>query len=265
MRRNAMVVGALTASLLLAACNSGGGASSATGGTGGKIEGVTWALTSYVDGATLKNVPAGVYADAKFVNGNVSGSAGCNRYNGPAKISGATIAVTGLISTKMACPPPASNVEDAYLADLQKSATFTATADALTIFDATGAKLLVYAAAPSGIATGVTWHAIGYNNGKQAVSLVAAGSDPTAVFATDGTISGNATCNTYSGSYKIDGDKITIGPLASTMMACASEELNAQEAAFLAALQSATTYGVEGKTLELRDAAGALQADFEQR
>jgi heat shock protein HslJ len=164
----------------------------------------------------------------------------------------------------MACPPPASDVETAYLANLNKSASFTATADSLTIFDASGATLLVYAASTGPALTQGEWHVTGYNNGKQAVVSVAAGSDPTAVFGTDGTVSGNATCNTFNGTYTIDGDKITVGPLATTRMACATDELNAQEAAYLAALQGAATYQIRGTSLELRDASGATPVTYSQ-
>jgi len=256
-----MVIGVLAASLALAACNSGGGGAT-TGGTGGKIEGVNWALKSYDASGTLKDVSAGVSADARFEAGKVSGSAGCNQYNGAAKISGVTIAVTGISSTLMACLPPASDVEAAYLANLNKSASFTATADSLTTFDGSGATLLVYA-----VGTGLTqgeWHVTGYNNGRQAVVSIAAGSDPTAVFGTDGTVSGNATCNRFNGPYKVDANKITIGPLATTMMACATDELSAQEAAYLAALQGAATYQIRGATLELRNASDAIAVTFTQ-
>jgi heat shock protein HslJ len=36
----------------------------------------------------------------------------------------------------------------------------------------------------------------------------------------DGTLSGNAGCNEYSGPYTVTGNQIKIGPLTSTMMAC---------------------------------------------
>ena len=61
----------------------------------------------------------------------------------------------------------------------------------------------------------------------------------------------------------MDGEKITIGPLASTMKFCNDPEgVMDQEAQYLAALQSAATYRIEGNRLELRTADGALAADF---
>lgn len=263
MRRARLVVVFVAFFVLLAACTAGGGASA--GPTGGKLDGTTWTLTSFLDGATLKDLPEGVYADARFDGTKVAGSAGCNGFSGAYVASGSSLTVTGIASTKMACPPPASTVETAYLAALAKSAAYTATTESLTIFDAGGARLLLFAAAKPGGLTGVSWHATAYNNGKDAVQSVAIGSDPTVVFGTDGTVSGNATCNTFNGPALITGNRIAIGPLISTKMACASAELNAQETAYLAALGSAQTYDILGKRLELRDAGGALMASFEQR
>jgi heat shock protein HslJ len=78
-------------------------------------------------------------------------------------------------------------------------------------------------------------------------------------------VSGNAGCNQYNGPVVVEGDSITIGPLASTKMACADQAAADQEAAFLAALEAATTFEVRNQTLELRDDDGALQVSFETR
>jgi heat shock protein HslJ len=48
-------------------------------------------------------------------------------------------------------------------------------------------------------------------------------------------------------------------------MACADEAATAQEAAYFAALEAATTFEVRNQTLELRDDEGALQVAFEAR
>jgi heat shock protein HslJ len=262
MRRGGLALGIVMASVFAAACTGSGTASASPAP---KLDGITWTLTSYADAGTLKDVAAEVYADARFDGTKVFGSAGCNGFNGAYVASGSSLTVTGIVSTKMACPPPASTVETAYLANLAGSATYTVTTESLTIFDAGGATLLIFRAAKPGGLTGVTWHATAYNNGKQAVQSVAIGSDPTALFGTDGTASGNATCNTYNGPALITGNRLAIGPLAATKMACASDALNAQEVAYLAALEGVQTYDIRGKRLELRDAGGALMASFEQR
>jgi heat shock protein HslJ len=52
-------------------------------------------------------------------------------------------------------------------------------------------------------------------------------------------LSGSSGCNSYSGSYELDGRSITIGPLGSTRMACLNDGIMEQETAFVQAMESA--------------------------
>jgi heat shock protein HslJ len=62
----------------------------------------------------------------------------------------------------------------------------------------------------------------------------------TAQFAADGTLSGFGGCNNFSGTYQAGTDgKLTVGPLATTAMACAQG--SDQETAYLTALQAANS------------------------
>lgn len=263
MRTRTIILGLTVATLVVTACTGTGG----SGGTGGTLDGKTWSLTSYAADGETKTVPAVVAVDATFdaATSTVSGSGGCNRYTGTYTADGAKLTFGPLATTMMACIGPVSAIETAYLANLANSATYTATADALTIYDASGASILVYAVAQPATLDGVTWHATAINNGKQAVVSIIDGTDPTAIFAADGTVSGNATCNTYNGPAVVDSTSIKVGPLMSTKMACADDAANAQEAEFLAALQNATVINQHGSILELRDAGDALQVMFEAR
>jgi len=73
---------------------------------------------------------------------------------------------------------------------------------------------------------------------------------------------GSSGCNRYSGVYTLDGNAITIGPLISTMMGC-EDSLMEQETAYLAAIQSAAEFDIEGTKLKLLDADGAEIAIYE--
>ena len=66
----------------------------------------------------------------------------------------------------------------------------------------------------------------------------------------DGSISGKAACNTYNGSYQVNGDRISLGPLMSTMMACEPAAMD-QETGYLTALDSADIFEVKGETLKI--------------
>jgi heat shock protein HslJ len=260
MRRTRIATGVATATLMLVLGTSS--AVLAAGGTGGTLEGHTWVLQTYAVAGTATSVPSTVTVDATFIGGRVSGTGGCNVYGGSYTASGASLTFGPLVSTMMACGDPKDAVEQAYLAALAKSATYTATATALTIYDAAGAEILSYAAAAPASITGHTWHLRAYNNGKNAVVGVIDGTDPTAVFGTDGQVTGNATCNSYFGPYTITGASLKIGPLGSTLMACPTTAQQDQESQFLIAMQAATTFNVQGLSLELRDNSGALQAQF---
>jgi heat shock protein HslJ len=83
-----------------------------------------------------------------------------------------------------------------------------------------------------------------------------AGTAPSAEF-TEDQISGSAGCNTYFGTYAVSGSEITIGDVANTEMWCMEPEgVMDQEAAFLKALSTVTTYRVAADRLELQDEAG---------
>ena len=70
------------------------------------------------------------------------------------------------------------------------------------------------------------------------------GAEPTIAFGRDGTISGSTGCNTYSGTYTVDGDKLAVSQLAMTRKACADPAVNTQEAAVTTALTGATSWSI---------------------
>jgi heat shock protein HslJ len=79
---------------------------------------------------------------------------------------------------------------------------------------------------------------------------VVSGTTPSATFSADERVSGSAGCNRYFGSARVAGSSLSVGPLGSTMMACAQDVMD-QEALYLAALQAATFYSVQGSELRL--------------
>ncbi len=64
--------------------------------------------------------PDSIQVTALFEGGRVAGRGGCNQYTGPFTVEDASLDVaTGpLVSTRMACAPPAMEVENSYLAAL---------------------------------------------------------------------------------------------------------------------------------------------------
>ena len=72
----------------------------------------------------------------------------------------------------------------------------------------------------------------------------------TITFDKNGTAYGDAGCNRFTGGYKVKGDRITIGPLATTLMAC-PEPIMAAEATFLTRLNAAVAYQATDKVLRI--------------
>ncbi|MGN6427942.1 MAG: META domain-containing protein [Leifsonia sp.] len=100
-----------------------------------------------------------------------------------------------------------------------------------------GALLAGCAGTPSGAALVGTW---GSTASKQ----------PNLTIENDGTFSGTDGCNRLSGKGSIDGDTITFGPMASTMMACEGvDEWLGKAATGTAKGSTMTVYDDSGSTI----------------
>jgi heat shock protein HslJ len=150
----------------------------------------------------------------------------------------------------------------AYLQALGEAATYRIDGQQLTLFDANGKELATFMAQSQELG-GTSWIVISYNNGKQAVVSVMAGTELTANFGADGKLSGSAGCNDYSATYQTEGNAISIGPAISTKKACEPAVMD-QETQYLAALSTAAAYRIDGNSMEMRTADGALVATFEK-
>ena len=82
-------------------------------------------------------------------------------------------------------------------------------------------------------------------------------SSVTLTFGADGRVSGNSTCNSFSGPYEASGDSLHIGPTMGTLRACVETSLMEQETRFLAVLGEVRAYTITPDTsLVLRTADG---------
>ena len=115
------------------------------------------------------------------------------------------------------------------------------------------------AAAGSGL-EGPLWRLTAYLGPDGTNVPVPATISASATFA-DGTVSGNAGCNDYTGSYMVAGDTLTIGPLAATKKACGPAE-TVVETAFMTVMGRVATYAVSGGSLELKTADGKVGMTF---
>ena len=244
------VAGCLTCAAVLAGCSGGSGAQDPSA-----LEGVQWELVaSNVTDVDVSEIGITMNLDA----GEISGFAGVNSYAGPFETGDDGSFDAGpLATTLIAGPEPLMAAETAYLQILDASESFEVSEGGLTLRTADDETLEFVAAEPFDLA-GTSWTITGYNNGKEAVVGPEPDSELTLEFGTDGTVSGSAGVNTFSGGYTATEVSIEIGPLATTMMA-GPDNLMMQETAYLAALEASTEWEVVGGVLTTRNAEGAMQ------
>jgi heat shock protein HslJ len=252
MQKTLMIISICTGLIFLSACTPAG--------SQGSLTGQVWGLAE-LNGKQL--VPGTVITAVFSSDGKVAGSSGCNQYSGNYTVSGSSITFSGyMVATMMACPQPVMDQETAYLKVLGGAKSYQVSGDQMTLKDTSNTVVATFKVESQSL-SGTSWQATSYNNGKQAVVSVMNGTTLTAVFGSDGSLSGNSGCNTFNGTYKATGSQIAIGPLAATRMACSDPAgVMDQETQYLAALQSAATYLINGGKLELRTKDGALAADF---
>jgi len=116
----------------------------------------------------------------------------------------------------------------------------------LALFLILGSTLLAAACGPSGPSPAPTAPAAlpgtSWTLGVQGGSAPAARAQPTLVFGTDGTVTGNTTCNNFSGTFTSTTSAITISGLTlTTTVECPPETLAVQQG-YLAALAGATSW-----------------------
>ena len=256
----ALVLGLALAGTVVSGCGS-------SEGRDGQVEELTWILQSYrvADGET-KAVPAGVRVDAVFAAGKVSGSSGCNTYQGPARIAGSRMENGPLATTKKRCLPSVMEIEQAYLANLESATTAVVEDESgsLVIQDADGDAILTFAVEKPREFPGSSWKLVSCTNGTGGVVSVLENTHVNITFDENGSLAGLAGCNSYWGTYTTEGDKLSIGSVGSTELACAEPAgIMEQEAAYLKALQDAATFKIKGDALELRSSDGSLLASYD--
>ena len=230
-------------------------------GSASALSSTTWVLNS-INGKPI--LPETTITAEFSGDGRVAGTSGCNSYSATFETEANTISIGLGITTLQACPESIMQQETAYLAALDSAATFEIEGDTLTLLNVDGTAVATFSALQPVALPGTSWIVTSYNNGKQAVVSVIIGTELTADFGEDSLLTGLAGCNNYSTGYELDGEKITIGPAATTRKMCAEPEgIMEQEQQFLAALERAATYRIELNRMEIRTDAGALAATFE--
>jgi heat shock protein HslJ len=256
-RRSLVLVALVTLTLVAA------GATPAAAGSGeDPVEqpfvGTVWILDQRA--SRLGAIAPSVSVTAQFAaDGRLTGNDGCNLYSTTFTSQGRRLAIDSPIGgTLVACSGAVGRVADRYRARLPKARSYRVRGSVFTV--RTTDRPLVYRALDPEAAVAGDWEVTGYYRTDAIVSPIA-GSTLTATFA-DGTISGDSGCNRYTGPYEVDDTKIAIGPLASTLRACADPAIDQQEREYVAALELARTFDLAGGNLTLLREDGGIAVSF---
>lgn len=204
------------------------------------LEDTEWQLMTIAGADVLEDtvITLNLHAD-----GGANGETGCNVFRTSYTFDGETIRFDeNIVTTRHACvDEAAAEQEQAYLNALTSASWVTVTRETLTITYGEAGETLVFARMLTLADTEWQLETI---NGVNVIE----GSDVTLAFDAQGNITGSSGCNTFGGTYAVDGEILTFGEIETTERACVEAELNEQEAVYYAALNSVNSY-------ELTDAA----------
>jgi heat shock protein HslJ len=192
-------------------------------------------------------------------NGTFSAQADCNQVSGTYRLLGRRLSLQLGPTTLAACPPQSKS--DDFIQQLGAVVSQAGTDTALVLNLRQDSGSMVFEAQPPLSLTNTSWQVQSYNNGQGGVTTLIPDTSMTAVFGDDGTLSGSSGCNAFAGTYTVDGTSISIGPLATTLLACDQAVMD-QEQAFLTALQASTQFQLTATRMSMRSDDGALQVDL---
>lgn len=218
------------------------------------LEGPTWQLDAPGDSFAGVPTDAARPVTARFEAGRLSGFSGCNRFMGGYQLSAGKVQIGMLAGSMMACPEPQMALEDAVRASLSGTLQYVIKGQQLSLAPATG-PALSFTAQPAATLEGVSWEVTGFNNGRQAVTSAILGTHLSMVFE-QGKVSGSSGCNTYRASFTAVENRLSIGPVMTTRMACAAEGVMQQEQEFIAALESVKVWEIRDGLLDAHRADG---------
>ena len=213
------------------------------------LEGTAWKLISYTPaGKTAQHNAAGLVTLMFEPNGDLSGSTGINTYEATWKMNGKTLDISQPAITKMVGPQFMENQESDYLSLMGSVAGFTLSAGQLDLIDAAGAPIMSF----EPIIPGTSWQLMEINGEDIQTDI-----QTTLTFNEDGTVSGKAPVNRYSGVWHLAGvDGLTFSNVAATMLISSDSFAVTTEQQYFEILNSITRYTVTDNSLTLTDNSG---------
>jgi heat shock protein HslJ len=224
-----------------------------------QLAGTGWQALAFGSPDDGKPVDGVTTLTLNFGADRYAGSGGCNWFLGTYSVAGDSMELNAPSQTVLQCtaPPDVMQQEAMYLSALYNVDEYRKLDDKLLAY-ATGSQLLLTfrAAAPVPL-EGTAWSLKFLQDTQDNVVAAIAGTTVTATFAA-GKITGSAGCNTYTGTYTLNGDKLNVAGLTvpgATKKTCDSPQgIMDQEAIYLANLAGAVRLVQTAGVLQLLNA-----------
>lgn len=220
------------------------------------LAGTSWEVTAIGGTETIAaSRPVLTFTEAEF-----TGTTGCNNVGGSYTQDAGELTLSDTFVTEMACLDEAVTAQETLMLQaLPTIAGVRGTVDAAELTDAAGAVVFALAKkapVPDRELEGTSWVLTTIVTGDSASSVM--GESPLTLTIADGMLHARA-CNSINGTVTVDGGTLAVGPLASTRMACPSEEETIQEGQYIGGLESASAFEIAGDTLTITTADGSFQ------
>lgn len=259
MRAPLVALALLSAAATSVACGAADGAdapsaSAAVSPTPPSPGDALWGRTFVSTSVTGTAIPGGGPLEVAFPERDgIAMSAGCNRGIGSVEVAGGVVTTGPIATTMMACEGDAVGA-DQWMTDLFAARPDWMLADDVLTLATPGITVVLAdkkTTDPDRPVVGTTW-VVDTLIGPDAISTSTAleTSAPTLTIGHDGQATGSTGCNRFTGPARIGDSTVTIGPLATTRMAC-SPDVAEVEQAVLHVLDGEATYRVEGARMTL--------------
>jgi heat shock protein HslJ len=206
--------------------------------------GRTWVLGTYLaadGGYTGAVAPVDLRFDAEL-----SGSTGCEDFHGPWSTDGTDLTIGPLTTSDRTCTGDLGDQDAAIRAALDQVRGFRLSDGLLDLVDGSGSRLLSYV----NLEGRSWWPLLDDYETKPGVVL--------SIAFLDGIVSGQAPCNQFSATYRVDGKDLSVGPISTTSRDCPDI---AAEQRLLDTLRKARSWDFR-TNLVLSDAAGTELGEF---
>lgn len=208
------------------------------------LSGTSWQIEDLSGQAVLEANPPLLSFDNE---GGISGTTGCNRFFGAFEHTEEALIIRPLGLTKMMCGEEQMIQEDRVVNLLQSAERVRSAANGRIVIETTEGEIIlsrigsIIEPAVQDVTSlrGTSW-IVDDLAGRGVLDRA----EPTVLFGEDGQISGRGGCNNYFGTYTLEEDQLSVGPIGATRMLCADAQMD-QERFLFAALEATQRVGFQ--------------------